>query len=101
MSNSFGNIFLQTFPNIIKNNNNGKLYDIKIQTGCYDIDSINTVLQRQLTELTDEKKTEQHVILSANKNTLGCVLDIKDTKTVMDFNVDKSLRNVTMNGECT
>ena len=89
-----------SFPNINKNNNamrvsiNGKWYDIKIPTGCYDIDSINTVLQRQLTKLTGEKKTEQHVFLSANKNTLRCVLEIKDTKTVVDFDVDNSLRNV-------
>ena len=66
----------------------------KIPTGCHDIDSINTVLQRQLTELTGEKKTEQHMILSANKNTLHCVLEIKDMKTVVDFDVDNSLRNV-------
>ena len=42
-----------SFPNITENKNNavnitidGKLYEIS--TGCYDIDSINTVLQKQL-----------------------------------------------------
>ena len=32
--------------------------------------------------------------LSANKNTLNCVLEIKDEKTVVDFNIDNSLRTV-------
>ena len=74
---------------------NGKLYRIKILTGCYDIDSINTVLQKQLWMQTGGKGTEeQHVVLSAHKNTLKCVLEIKDEKTVVDFNIDHSLRTV-------
>ena len=89
-----------SFPNIAESNNavnisiNDKLYKIKIPTGCYDIDSINTVLQKQLSMQTGGKKTEQYVVLSANKNTLKCVLEIKDEKTVVDFGVDNSLRTV-------
>ena len=89
-----------SFPNIAESNNavkisiNGKWYDIKIPTGCYDIKSINTLLQEKLLTLTGEKKKEQHITLSANKNTLSCVLDIKDEKTVVDFNIYNSLRAV-------
>ena len=73
-----------SFPNIAENNNavrifvNGEWHNIKIPTGCYDIDSINTTLQKQFLLATGEKEKEQHVILSANKNTLKCVLEIKD-----------------------
>ena len=89
-----------SFPNIGVSNNafrvsiNNKWYDIKIPVGCYDIDSINTLLQKKLLKLTGEKKTEQHMTLTANKNTLRCVLEIKDEKTLVDFNVDNSLRTV-------
>ena len=90
-----------SFPNIAENNNNavnisisGKLYKIKIPTGCYDIDSINTVFQRQLYSKGGQKKAKEHVVLSANRNTLKCVLEIKDKKTVVDFNIDNSVRTV-------
>ena len=89
-----------SFPNIDSSNNslrvslNGTWYDIKIPTGCYDIVSINTVLQKQLLTLSGEKKIEQHVVIAANKNTLRCVLEIKDDTTVVDFDVDNSLRTV-------
>ena len=49
-----------SFPNITKSNNavkisiNRKWYDIKIPTGYYDIDSINTILQKQLLSLTGD-----------------------------------------------
>ena len=91
-----------SFPNITENKNNavnitidGKLCEIKIPTGCYDIDSINTILQRQLSIQTgEEKKEEERVVLSANKNTLKCVLEIRDEKTLVDFDIDHSLRSV-------
>ena len=90
-----------SFPNITENKNNAvnitindKLYEIKIPTGCYDIESINTVLQKQLFSKGGQTKTEQYVILSANNNTLKCVLEIKDKKTMVDFGVDNSLRTV-------
>ena len=67
---------------------------MKIPTGCYDIESVNTIFQKQLLTLTGENKKEQHITLSANKNTLSCVLEIKDEKTVVDFNIDNSLKTV-------
>ena len=73
---------------------NDKLYKIKIATGCYDIESINTVLQKQLCMHTGGKGTKEHVVLSANKNTLKCVLEIKDEKTVVKSNIDHSLSTV-------
>ena len=56
-----------SFPNITGNKNNAinitindKLYEIRIPTGCYDIESINTVLQKQLFSKGGQKeKTEQ------------------------------------------
>ena len=67
---------------------NGKLHKTKISTGCYEIGSINTVLQKQLLALTGEKEAEQHVVLCANLNTLKYILEIKDEKTVVDFNIE-------------
>ena len=89
-----------SFPNIDSSNNNlrvslnGTWYDIKIPTGCYDISAINTVLQKQMLQLSGQKKMEQHVVISANKNTLRCVLEIRDDTTVVDFNVANSLSTV-------
>ena len=90
-----------SFPNITENKNNtiditinDKLYEIRIPTGCYDIESINTVLQKQLFSKGGQIKIEQYVILSANNNTLKCVLEIKDKKVVVDFDIDNSLRTV-------
>ena len=68
-----------SFPNVDKTNNSirisisDKWYDIKIPTGCYDIDSINNVIQRELIEVGGEKKVNKYLLISANKNTLSCV----------------------------
>ena len=89
-----------SFPNVDKTNNSiriciiDKWYDIKIPTGCYDIDSINNVIQRKLIEVGGEKKVNKYLLISANKNTLSCVLEIKELKTIVDFNVDNSLKSV-------
>ncbi len=90
-----------SFPNITTSQNSlrvsvdsGKNWLlVQIPIGCYDIESINTVLQRQLKEKTGEKE-EAHVIVEANVNTLKCVLDIRDDATIVDFNIDNSLRLV-------
>ena len=89
-----------SFPNIDSTNNTirifitEKWFIIKIPTGCYDIDSINEVVQRLLMESLGEKEKEKHMILSANRNTLRCILEIRDATTVVDFNIDNSLRSV-------
>ena len=91
-----------SFPNIDSSNNcvrisidrGVKWYEVKIPTGCYDIDSINTVMQRMLMAEYGVKENEKHVILSANKNTLKCILEIRDAATIVDFKVDNSLRSV-------
>ena len=91
-----------SFPNIDSGNNclrisidhGKKWYEVKIPTGCYDIDSINKVMQRLLMLVYGEKEKEKHVILSANRNTLKCILEIRNDATIVDFKVDNSLRTV-------
>ena len=91
-----------SFPNIDTSNNcihvsfnrGVKWNEVKIPTGCYDIDSINNVVQRVLMETYGQKEKEKHVILSANRNTLKCILEIRDATTIVDFNVGNSLRSV-------
>ena len=89
-----------SFPNIDNSNNHlrisidrgEKWCEIEIPIGCYDIDSINDVVQSFMMEKYGEK--EKHVIISANRNTLKCVLEIRDTTTIVDFKVENSLRTV-------
>lgn len=96
-----------SFPNIDASNNsfrvsldNGvKWIPIQIPIGCYDIVSINSFLQRELAKaekaaVGGKVKKEKHVALEANANTLKCVLDVLDTRTIVDFNVENSLRSV-------
>jgi hypothetical protein len=91
-----------SFPNIDSSNNRlrisinhgEKWCDIEIPIGCYDIDSINDVVQRFMMEAYGEKEKEKHVILAANRNTLKCILEIRDASTIVDFKVDNSLRTV-------
>ena len=89
-----------SFPNIDTTNNTVRIciarkwYVIRIPIGCYDIDSINNVVQRVLMEFTGETEKEKHVILTANRNTLRCILEIRDGTTSVDFNIDNSLRSV-------
>lgn len=87
MSNTLRNF---NTDNLIRISISGKWYDIKIPTGCYDIDSINNVIQRELIEVGGEKKVNKYLLISANKNTLDCVLEIKDLKTIVDFDVDNT-----------
>jgi len=91
-----------SFPNINSSNNRLRLSidrgekwsEIEIPTGCYDIDSINDAVQSFMVEIYGEKEKEKHVIFSANKNTLKCVLEIRDAFTIVDFKVENSLRAV-------
>ena len=91
-----------SFPNIDENKNHfrisidhGKTWlDLLIPTGCYEIKSINTVLQRLFIEKTGQKKPESHFALSANKNTLKCILEVQNDSTRVDFNVENTLASV-------
>ena len=84
-----------SFPNINRSNNHIKLtfdegaswLDVHIPIGCYEITAINDELQRRVMEKTGDKKAEKKIILSANSNTLRCVLEILDAKCRVDFDV--------------
>lgn len=100
-----------SFPNIDATNNSFRIsldegvkwIPIEIPIGCYDIISINSFLQRELAKVEKvgggggggkNKKTEKHVALEANANTLKCVLDVLDARTIVDFDVENSLSTV-------
>ena len=92
-----------SFPNIDTSNNHvratidgGKSWlDIYIPTGCYEIKAINNELHRLITEKSgDTKVSDDHIVLAPNPNTLKCILDIRNDKYGIDFNVDSSLRSV-------
>ena len=92
-----------SFPNIVSSNNsirisidNGKSWlDLKIPIGAYDIKGINEALQRLLpSKSNDGKGDETYVVLSGNKNTLKCVLDIRKDSTIVDFTAKNSIRSV-------
>ena len=85
-----------SFPNIDASNNCVKVYindvwkTIQIPIGCYEIEAINKELQRLIVKAGGKK---DKVILSANNNTLKCVLDVKADGGI-DFGVAHSLRTV-------
>jgi hypothetical protein len=92
-----------SFPNINSSNNcirisidSGKNWlDLKIPIGSYNIDGINEALQRLLPEKSNDaniKKT--YVVLSGNKCTLKCELEIMKDSTIVDFDVENSVQSV-------
>ena len=93
-----------SWPNINLSNNafrisvdNGKNWlDLKIPIGSYGIDGINEVLHRLLTDHTNDTKEgkKSYFVLSGNKNTLKCVLEIMKESTIVDFDTDNSIRSV-------
>ena len=91
-----------SFPNITTLNNhirvsidNGVSWlDIHIPVGCYGITAINAELQRIIMMKSGDKKAEKRMVLSANANTLRCVLNILDAKFRLDFNVEDGLNSV-------
>ena len=72
--------------------------DLRIPIGCYDITGINEALQRLLAEkkqkINDGKGKEPYIVLTGNRNTFKCVLEIMSTSTIVDFNVQNSIRSV-------
>ena len=92
-----------SFPNIDSSNNcirisidSGKNWlDLKIPIGSYDIDGINEALQRLLPNKgNDTKPKEPYVVLSGNKYTLKCVLEITKDSTIVDFDTENSIQTV-------
>ena len=90
-----------SFPNIVSSNNsirisidNGKSWlDLKIPIGVYDIKGINEALQRLLpSKSNDGQGNGPYVVLSGNKNTQKCVLDIRKDSTIVDFTAKNSIR---------
>jgi len=86
-----------SFPNITKENNKVKVsldgtiwHVLAIPTGCYEIESINTTLQRMIVEKGGVAK---NFCLSPNKNTFQSIIIIKNLH--IDFRgVTGSLRTV-------
>ena len=92
-----------SFPNITSSNNcirisidsGKKWFDLKIPIGCYGINGINEALQRLFpNEKNNEKVKSPYVVLSGNKNTLRCVLEIMKDSTIVDFDIENSIRSV-------
>ena len=92
-----------SFPNIDSSNNSIRIsidsgrnwLDLKIPIGCYGINGINEALQRLLPHKSnDGKVNEPYVVLSGNKNTLKCVLEIMKDSTIIDFDTENSIRSV-------
>ena len=92
-----------SFPNIDSSNNSirisidsGKSWlDLKIPTGVYDIDAINEALQRLLLKNSNDGRVkEPYIVLSGNKNTLKCELEITKKSTIVDFSAENSIRSL-------
>ena len=92
-----------SFPNIDSSNNcirisidSGKSWiDLKIPIGSYDIDGINEALQRLLPDKSNDAVTKgPYVVLSGNKYTLKCVLEIMKDSTIVNFDVKNSIQSV-------
>ena len=95
-----------SFQNIDERNNTIRVsidggltwFDLKIPVGCYDITGINEALQRLLGEkkksANDKRKIETYIELTGNRNTFKCVLEIMSASTIIDFNVQNSVRSV-------
>ena len=92
-----------SFPNINSSNNcisisidSGKNWlDLKIPIGSYDIDGINEALQRLPPDKSNDTITKRpYLVLSGNKYTLKCVLEITKDSTIVDFDTENSIQTV-------
>ena len=91
-----------SFPNITKSNNHIKLSfdqgkkwnDFLIPIGCYEVETIDDILQEFVMKVTGDKKWGKKIRLSPNPNTLRCVLTIFDRDLWIDFNVDATIASV-------
>ena len=70
----------------------GKVWtDIEIPVGCYEIYAINKTLQRLIVAAGGKPSL---IIFSPNRNTLKCVLEIKDAKYIVDFTGQNCIRTL-------
>ena len=94
-----------TFPNIDEKNNALRVsidrgqnwIDLKIPVGCYDITGINKALQLLLGEVKKSVVGEQkqpYIVLTGNRNTSKVVLEISTDTTIVDFDINNSIRSV-------
>ena len=94
-----------TFPNIDEKNNALRVsidrgqnwIDLKIPVGCYNITGINEALQLLLGEVKKNvvlEKKQPYIVLTGNRNTSKVVLEIISDTTIVDFNVNNSIRSV-------
>ena len=93
------------FQNIDEKNNSLRVsidrgqnwIDLKIPVGCYDITGINEALQLLLGEVNEndvQEKKQPYIVLTGNKNTSKCVLEIASNTTIVNFDVKNSIRSV-------
>ena len=95
-----------SFPNIDETNNvfrisinNGVDWlDLKIPLGSYSLADINETLQRLLRKGTmsndGREKKDPYVVLTGNRNTFKCELEIMKKSTIVDFNTQNSIRSI-------
>ena len=94
-----------TFPNINEKNNALRVsvdrgqnwIDLEIPVGCYNITGINEALQlllREIKKSSVQEKKQPYIVLSGNRNTSKCVLDITSDTTIVDFDVKNSIRSI-------
>ena len=71
--------------------------DLKIPVGCYNITRINEALQVLLGEVKKnfvQEKKQSYITLTGNINTSKCELEITTDTTIVDFDINNSIRSV-------
>ena len=94
-----------TFHNIDEKNNALRVsidcgqnwFDLKIPVGCYGITGINEALQLLVGEINKgvvQEKKQPYIVLTGNRNTSKVVLEITSDTTIIDFDINNSVRSV-------
>lgn len=85
-----------SIPNIDETNNlfvyeyDGKVHEIEIPTGSYEIEAINQFIEKSFTVNNYQQLFE----IQANNNTLKCIINIKIPNTKIYFDRERSLRGL-------
>lgn len=85
-----------SIPNIDQTNNlfvyeyDGKVNQIEIPTGSYEIEAINQFIEKSFTV----NNYQQLFDIQANNNTLKCIINIKIPNTKIYFDKERSLRDL-------